>query len=135
MLICEKCFKDESIRNDIINNYTAEGKCEACGKYGKLADLTVVRDFFDDLIQLFEFDSGSDDTIVSLIQKDWSLFTDETTAAAVLTEVLSLNGCPLKITDKVSYNATIREGSLIWDKLKKEIKEKSRLFYNIVELD
>lgn len=135
MLICEKCFKDESIRNDIINNSVVEGICEACGEYGKLADLNIVRDFFDEFLQLLEFDSNSDDTIVSLIQKEWSIFSDETIAIAILTDVLSSNGCPLQLTDRVSYNATIREGSLIWEKLKKEIKEKSRFFSNSDDLN
>ena len=135
MLICEKCFKDDSIIFDIEQNSKIEGKCDVCGKQGKLVDLDEIRDFFDELIQIFQKDDTSDDTIVTLIQKEWGIFADEGCAEAILTAVLSSNDSIISVTDKVSYNSTIKEGEFVWENLKKEIREKSRFFSKSDVLD
>ena len=135
MLICEKCFRDDSIIYDIEQKSKIDGKCDVCGKQGKLVDLDEIRDFFDELIQLFQIDEESDDTLVSMIQKEWGIFADEDCAVAILSEVLFSNGCSMTITDKVSYNSTIKEGESVWENLKKEIREKSRFFSKSDVLD
>ncbi len=128
MLICEKCFKDNSIIFDIEQKSETEGNCDVCGKHGNLVDLDEIRDFFDELIQLFQIDDTSDDTIVTLIQKEWGIFADDGCAEAILTAVLSSNGSSISVADKVSYNSTIKEGEFVWENLKKEIRENSRFF-------
>ena len=128
MWICKECFADEEIRKEVENNYIDDGKCDVCGKTGKRCDLSVFADFFVSVIQLFKKDVNSEDTIITILEKDWNIFSNSLCAQAILNEVIHSNALAISIDDKVSYTDDIINRVSVWDQLKKDVKENYRYF-------
>lgn len=74
MWVCKECFADEEMRKEVENNSIDEGKCDVCGKTGKRCDLSVFADFFVSVFPLFKKDVNSEDTIISILERDWNVF-------------------------------------------------------------
>ena len=75
MWVCKDCFADEEMGKEVENNSTDKGICDVCGKNGKRCDISVFTDFFVSVIHLFKADINSHDTIISILEKDWKIFT------------------------------------------------------------
>ena len=135
MWVCKECFADEEIRKEVENNSIDEGKCDVCGKTGKRCDLSVFVDFFVSVIQLFKKDANSEDTIISILERDWNIFSNSLCAQTILNEVIHANALAISIDDKVSYIDDIINRVIVWDYIKKDVKENSRYFvdYDRVE--
>ena len=135
MWVCNECFADEEIRKEVENNSIDEGKCDVCGKTGKRCDLSVFVDFFVSVIQLFKKDANSEDTIISILERDWNIFSNSLCAQTILNEVIHANALAISIDDKVSYIDDIINRVIVWDYIKKDVKENSRYFvdYDRVE--
>lgn len=46
MNICKDCFLDEELRSEINANAVIDGKCDVCGKEGKVMDFAEFHGFF-----------------------------------------------------------------------------------------
>lgn len=128
MWVCKECFADEEISKEVENNSIDEGKCDVCGKTGKRCDLSVFVDFFVSVIQLFKKDVNSEDTIISILEKDWNIFSNSLCAQTILNEVIHSNAIDISIDDKVSYTDDIINRVAVWDQLKKDVNENYRYF-------
>lgn len=135
MWVCKECFTDVEICKEVENNSTDEGKCDVCGRIGKRCDLSVFADFFVSVIQLFKRDDTSQDTIISLLEKDWNIFADDQCARIILSEVIHTNGLAVNLNDMVTYTDAIINGSSVWEQLKAEVKESYRFFVDHDKFD
>lgn len=118
MWVCKDCFLDEEIRKEVENNSTGEGRCDVCGKSGKRCDISVFADFFVSVVRLFKSDDTSQDTIISLLEKDWNIFVNAQCARTILSEVISTNGLDFSLDDTVSYTDEIISRVSVWEQLK-----------------
>lgn len=132
MLISKDCFSDEELRSEVDSNGTINGICEVCHSNGKLLDFSEFIPFFDALVSQFT-PAKSGLTIADIIQKDWHLFKDTNIAIVLLSEVLSSKKYNFTINTEVDYTENIKNRIALWDRLKKDVKEKSRFFTNINE--
>ncbi len=128
MWVCKECFADEEMRKEVENNSIDEGKCDVCGKTGKRCDLSVFADFFVSVFPLFKKDVNSEDTIISILERDWKVFSNSLCAQTILNEIIHTNAIPISIDDKVSYTDDIINRVNVWDQLKKDVKENYRYF-------
>lgn len=135
MWVCKDCFADEEIRKDVENNSTEEGRCDVCGKTGKRCDISVFTDFFVSVIKLFKTDINSQDTIFSILEKDWNIFTDSQCARTILAKVIRISGLAINLEDKVSYSDDIVARASVWEQLKIEVKENYRYFVDHEKFD
>lgn len=132
MLVCKECFSDVELRAYVDSNFTTISECEVCHKTEKLIDLLEFYPFFEDLLKLYE--PAVDGIPVSnLIQNDWHIFNDRTTADIILTEFLTVGNFDFDTNTAVNYTSEIRERIAIWDRLKTSVKEKSRFFTSMDE--
>lgn len=135
MWVCKDCFLDEEIRKEVENNSTGEGRCDVCGKNGKRCDISVFADFFVSVVRLFKSDDTSQDTIISLLEKDWNIFVNAQCAQTILSEVISTNGLDFSLDDTVSYTDEIISRVSVWEQLKIEVKENYRYFVDHEKFD
>lgn len=133
MLICKDCFADEELRSEVSSNSTTKGTCEVCHAFGELLDSSEFYGFFDAFLQLF-IPSNSDKTVVNIIQEEWHIFQDEKVAATLLADVMRVHDYGYSISTTVDYSYDIQNRIAIWDRLKTNVKEKSRFFTNIDEI-
>ena len=135
MWVCKDCFLDEEIRKEVENNSTDEGRCDVCGKSGKRCDISVFTDFFVSVIHLFKADINSQDTIFSILEKDWNIFTDSQCARTILTEVIRISDLAVNLDDTVSYTDDIVTRASVWEQLKTDVKENYRFFVDHDKFD
>lgn len=135
MYICKDCFFDVELRSEVNNNATIEGKCDVCGKQGKLVDFTLFHDFFHALLELFSEANNSERTIVDIIQDEWHLFKDKDVAKSLLSDVLVKFNFGYNINTYVDYSNEIQDRIAVWERLKESVKEHSRFFTNMEEFD
>ena len=135
MWVCRECFADEEMRKEVENNSINEGQCNVCGKTGKICDLSVFTDFFVSVISLFKKDLASQDTIISILEKDWNVFSDSLCAKAILDEVIQTKDLSISVDDKVSYTDDIINRTSVWEELKKDVKENYRYFVDHDKFD
>lgn len=135
MFVCKKCFIDEEICKEVENNSTDEGICDVCGEYGKRCDLSIFSDFFFSIIQLFKADTTSQDTIISLLDKDWNIFSNAQCAETILSKVIEIKNLSISLNGKVSYTDDIISRVAIWELLKTDVKENYRYFVDHDKFD
>lgn len=135
MLICEDCFAVEEIRSKINESATSSGNCDVCGDYEKLCDLNYFIDFFHEVLHLFEKSDKDGLPVVEIIQNDWNIFKDKECGHSILSEVIDHDeSIKFSIDDKVCYIDAIKEKVDSWDRLKKQVKEETRFFADIEDL-
>ena len=135
MWVCKDCFLDEEIRKEVENNSTDEGRCDVCGKSGKRCDISVFTDFFVSVIHLFKADINSHYTIISILEKDWKIFTDSQCARTILAEVIRISDLAINLDDTVSYTDDIVTRASVWEQLKTDVKENYRFFVDHDKFD
>lgn len=133
MNICKDCFLDEELRSEINANAVIDGKCDVCGKEGKVMDFAEFYDFFTSLLELYSPTVNSNKTIVDIIQDEWHFFKDKDVAKVLLSDVIVTNNIGYSITDFVNYTDEICDRIAVWDRLKTSVKENSRFFTNMDE--
>lgn len=133
MNICKDCFLDEELRSEINANAVIDGKCDVCGKEGKVMDFAEFYDFFTSLLELYSPTVNSNKTIVDIIQDEWHFFKDKDVAKVLLSDVIVTNNIGYSITDFVNYTDEICDRIAVWDRLKTSVKEKFRFFTNMDE--
>ena len=120
------------MRSEVELNATSDGVCDVLHLPGKLIDSSWFRDFFEALLSLFERSEGGM-PVAELVQKDWHLFSDTLVAEVLLDEVLQSLPDDFKVNENVDYSIEIKDRVEIWERLKKNVKEKSRFFTNLDE--
>lgn len=133
MNICKDCFLDEELRSEINANAVIDGKCDVCGKEGKVMDFAEFYDFFTSLLELYSPTVNSNKTIVDIIQDEWHFFKDKDVAKVLLSDVIVTNNIGYSVTDFVNYTDEICDRVAVWDRLKTSVKEKFRFFTNMDE--
>ena len=135
MLVCKNCFHDEEIRSEIDSNATDYGACKVCGEERKLMNFSEFHGFFTELLSLFTPTNKADKTIVDIIQDEWYLFKNKDIAKVLLSDAIATCHCKYSIDDSVDYTDEIRSRIAVWDRLKTSVKENSRFFTNMDELN
>lgn len=133
MNICKDCFLDEELRSEINANAVIDGKCDVCGKEGKVMDFAEFHGFFTSLLELYSPTVNSNKTIVDIIQDEWHFFKDKDVAKVLLADVIVTNNIGYSVTDFVNYTDEICDRVAVWDRLKTSVKEKFRFFTNMDE--
>jgi len=129
MKICACCFNDEELKQFIISSAKEKVDCPYCGSNSESIDISELLDFFFDFFSIFSKDDKGI-TLPELIQRDWSLFSDDTNVQEFLTEISQQLKIDLKITDKVSYKQEIIECIEYWEVLKEDLKWNRRFLAN-----
>ena len=131
MKICASCFKDEEIRRFIENSSTFTVKCDCCGRDNTaVIDLNELSDFFVEFLDLFvKVENGRE--LISIIQHDWDIFSSDSCAYRILSEVAHNGHSSFSLDDRFAYNDDIQECFSVWEKLKSEVQERKRYFSNI----
>lgn len=130
MKICANCFKDEEIRDFIINSSSEDGECGICGNNGSLINLEELYDFFIEFFGLFSAESGKL-RIGDLIERDWKIFSSSEAADAVINEFFQLGLIPFGQDTKVDYIDQIKDHFNLWENLKDSVKNKFRFFTDL----
>ena len=134
MNVCADCFSDEELRSEINSNAKTNGKCDVCGKEGKIMDFSEFHGFFNALLSLFIVTGNSDKTVADIIQDEWNLFKDKKVAKILLSDVIAAgNGCNFTVNSFVNYSDEILGRVAVWERLKTNVKENSRFFTNMDE--
>lgn len=133
MNICKDCFLDEELRSEINANAIITGICDVCGKEKKVMDFSEFHGFFTTLLEMFSPTVNSDKTIVDIIQDEWHLFKDKNVAKALLADVIAVNKFSYSIDDSVNYSEEILKRIAVWNRLKEDVKEKTRFFTDMDE--
>lgn len=133
MKICKDCFLDEELRSEINANAVIDGICDVCGKQSKVMDFSEFHGFFTTLLELYSPTVNSNKTIVNIIQDEWHFFKDKDVAKVLLADVIGANNLGYSIADFVDYTDDICIRVAVWDRLKTNVKEKSRFFTNMDE--
>ena len=135
MYICKDCFRDEELRSEVSSNAILDGECNVCGANGKIMDSSEFYGFFDALLSLFTSSDKSNKTIVDIIQDEWNLFRDKDVARVLLSDVIETHVYDFTIDSTVDYISDIIERVKIWDRLKKDVREKYRFFTDMKEFN
>ena len=132
MRICADCFNDEELRIAVQNENCIWGVCDACGRESNVIDIEFLSEFFWGVLKLFTpCDAGIN--VVSLLQRDWNLFSDVAAGTKIVDYFLKTSGDDFgySLGDKVDYVRAIRQTVEIWEELKSSVKERSRFFTNL----
>ena len=122
MKICKNCFVDEEMQADV------------CGQEGQLLDIEYFSDFFEEVLALFE-PSETGIKVVDLIQQDWDIFSSIEVGLKILAYFLSSKEYGYSVDDKVSYSASMKDKLNVWNLVKKQVRESSRFFANLLAFD
>lgn len=144
MKVCDSCFRDEEIISYIQASSSESGVCDVCSANGHLIELTELLDYFMAFLSIFRYDEEGED-IVELIQKDWEIFRSNEVCIKILTdsflkvEIAFSLGIALKMLTegvvlKVKYLVEIKENVSYWQKLKENLKWKSRYLTNVEDI-
>ena len=130
MNICTNCFKDNEIKNFIVNS-GKDGTCECCGSAKvKIIDITEFVDFFGELLSLFEEDKFGK-SLYELIQENWGLFNSSNCASMVLQILRDSQTTKFTIEAKVRFIDDVSESFEKWNELKNSAKYKLRFFTDL----
>ncbi|MBQ0076875.1 MAG: RES family NAD+ phosphorylase [Bacteroidales bacterium] len=129
MLVSPNCFKDQELKAEMNNNISAQGICEISGEEGNLADISILQNFFNELLSLFS-PTINGFTIDVIITREWGIFKSQTIARTVLAEILRYGGLGYGIDTLVDYREDLQEEIAVWSRLKKEVCEQTRFFAN-----
>lgn len=134
MQICDYCFNDEEMQLAVRNESTGIGSCGACGHESSVVDIDFFSDFFSEVLSLFEPSEDGVD-IVSLLQKDWNLFVIDEVGHTIVEYFIRQLGATYTIDEKVDYTSLIKDNVMIWDVMKRKVKEESRFFTSLSSFD
>ena len=144
MHCCSNCFNDFEVQSIIQNNSTEIGNCNFClTKTTKIIDCRELAELFQPVINLYEVDENSTNSLGYLIQNDWNIFhLKKELVENILLQMFSNES----IKDSGLFDKGVKnkfetsKGSAVqlnqWEAFKEEIKEKNRFFIkNLIELE
>ena len=134
MLVAGACFRDEEMRRSVAMNTVGKGTCDVSGEIDDLIEIEYFYDFFDEALSLFEPDTDGE-SLLKIIQEDWSLFSSDSFGEVILNHVCTDLGKPFSAASTVRYTAVIRRRIFAWDSLKASVLNVRRFFSGHEELD
>ncbi len=137
MKVCAECFNDIELRQFIESNSSERGECSYCrkGVASALLDINELLDFFEEFIAIFEVDPDGT-PLYSIIQKDWNLFSIDSTSSNLLSDILLLLHSPITSSQElVTYSSEIKDSTAYWDTLKEELKWERRFLTDTSKLE
>lgn len=129
--LCKNCFADKELIGFIVSQ-NQRGDCNCCNS--KNVEIIAVEELLDFFKELFDnFQSKADgQSLISLIQGNWSLFSNLHCGNKILNFVLDKLGSSITSSEElVDFNDEILENINYWFKLKEQLKWEKRYFTNI----
>ncbi len=130
MKCCPTCFNDAEMKGIINSISTETGTCDYCHSVNQVIVSTEdIRDNFTPLLDLYEIDETSTETLCAKIQSEWHVFTSETLCSQILHDIFGASEHSALVSSNVKPNY-FEEGdsAIIWGNFVDEIKTKNRFF-------
>jgi len=129
--VCKNCFADKELVGFIVSQ-NQNGDCNCCGsKDVEVIAVEELIDFFKELFDNFQ-PKAAGKSLISLIQGNWSLFSNLECGNKILNFTLDKVGSPIANSEElVDFNDAILENINHWFKLKEQLKWEKRYFTNI----
>ena len=129
--VCINCFSDDELIGFITTTGNI-GDCDCCkSKNIKRIELIELLDFFKELFDNFQI-NGKGNSLISIIQSNWNLFSTNDCGHKILNHALHEIGSLINNSDQiVDFNDDIHENINYWSILKEQLKWQKRYFTNI----
>lgn len=139
MNCCPQCFPDTEMKGIISSISTEKGTCDYCHSDNQMIiSIEEIQDNFIPLLDLYETDETSNESLCARIHFDWNVFSSESLCTRILHDIFDKSeyGSLLSGNVRMKYS---EEGNsaTIWESFVDEIKTKNRFFItnNIVVRD
>lgn len=129
--VCKDCFSDKELKGFILSQGNI-GDCDCCkNKEVETIAIEELMDFFKELFDNFKvYPKGA--SILSLIQGNWSLFSNLECGRKILNYTLDKIGSTISNSEElVDFSDDILENVNYWFKLKEQLKWEKRYFTDI----
>lgn len=143
MKVCDRCFKDEEIKQYIISTSVEKGICDCCSEESNIIDIEELLDFFNEFLSIFKYD-GEGISLTNLVQTDWGIFSSYKASNKILSSIISelKPSFQLEINSLIEFNSDtpvsyideIVQCVSYWDKLKDDLKWRRRFLTDIDEM-
>jgi hypothetical protein len=129
--VCKNCFADKELIGFIVSQ-NQKGDCNCCdNKNVEIIAIEELLDFFKELFDNFQ-PRPDGKSLISLIQGNWSLFSNLECGNKILNFTLDKVGSSITSSEElVDFNDEISENVSYWFKLKEQLKWERRYFTNI----
>ena len=129
--VCRNCFKDEELLG-FITSQSRIDTCSFCGsKNIECVFIDELYDFFSELLSCFKNETTGR-SLSALIQDNWNFFGSKQLSENILNHVINnIKTLFNDSHDKVVFCDEILDNINHWDKLRKELIEKSRYITDI----
>jgi len=129
--LCKNCFSDEELKGFILSR-NKSGECSYCeSKDIEIIEIEELEDFFIELISNFQPKSNGQ-SLISLIQDNWNLFSRKENGMKILNHVMNNNNLLLSNSEAtVTFNDDILDNINYWSELKEQLKWNRRYLTNI----
>lgn len=128
MKISSICFNDGEIKHTI-DSTGLNGVCDITKRKGTVLDIEYFSDFFSGLLNVFDESTTSKVSLAQQIQKDWNIFSDETTANTILSECIKLYR-PKFNSQQVEYIPQISDFIALWQQIRESLQHQNHYFTN-----
>jgi len=129
--VCINCFADKELRGFILSQGNI-GNCDCC-ESNEVVTIPLVEllDFFKELFDNFQL-KHQGKSILSLIQENWSLFSNLDCGNKILNDTLEKIGSTISNSNElVDFSDEILENVNYWFELKEKLKSERRYFTDI----
>lgn len=128
MKCCPKCFNDTEMKG-IINGISTEiGICDYCHSENQtIISVEDLQDNFTPLLDLYETEITSDESLFHKIHSDWNVFSSEVLCSKILYDLFHETEYKLLLSNNVKPKYSEEsDSSTIWENFVDEIKTKNR---------
>jgi len=130
MRCCSNCFDSDYLQKQIEVRSDDKGNCSFCPtQKTTLIEPSKLEGEFHSIVGLYKKDDGSSQSLVSLLKRDWGLFSglEEAQAKSVLQYIFGDRSKNFE-----GYSSILSSSEYLdhknWDEFKKEIKHENRFF-------
>ncbi len=129
--VCKNCFADKELIGFILSQANI-GDCDCCGyKETEIISTVELVDFFKELFDNFQL-SSQGQSLISLIQGNWNLFSNIENGHKILNYTLKESDSTILNSEElVSFSDDILDNINHWFNLKEQLKWERRYFTNI----
>lgn len=122
---CMDCFSDRAVRQKVARQSPGEGYCDRCSTQRAVQiECAELSSEFSLLLSLYT-ESPNGDDLLTLIERDWALFSDAVSDKGQLVEALLPGTAGLKFVTSQPLSESAEDR---WLQLKDELKYKNRFF-------
>lgn len=132
--VCKNCFSDKELIGFIVSQGKI-GNCNCCkSEVVERIELIELLDFFKELFDNFQVKADGN-SLISLIQGNWNLFSNLDCGHKILNEALNQTDSAISNSEElVDFGEEILENINYWSFLKEQLKWEKRYFTNIETL-